>query len=590
MKKQDIIIAAVLIALMLMWGPIYRKFVHPHVAPEAPLTSAVSTNRTAATAPAMNVPEAPVKADVPVEETEPATIYPETPEQTVALTNARLRLTFSSHGAGIKTVVLNDYAQTIEENSPPVHFSFTDRTALSYAPLEGFDAAAPFDMVEAQSDTVRFRRTRADGVTLERTITLEGDYLIRVTDRFSNETGQPVLLTEAGLTTGIMTNLPGESSFRGQSLLDAHVLATLNGKVKRRGRKLPNQFKKYRERGQARMPMELNWQPEDPPEPVDWLAVHNKYFTQIVTPDLEADYYTLYSRRKLSDVERTGGIKPPKQPELTRIAGTLYFPERLLEPGESFDRSMNYYMGPKKYRILKQFPARQADIMSFGLIPPVGKMLLPALNAIHIVIPNYGVAIMLLTLIVKLVFWPITRKGTQSMRRMQTLQPLMNEIKEKYKKDPQRQQQELMKLYKVHKINPVGGCLPMIIQIPVFIALFNVLRSAIELRYASFLWIADLSEPERLIELGFTVPILGWDALNLLPLVMAATMVWQQRLMPSTGDAQQQKMMGIMMPAMMLFFLYNMSSGLILYWTTNQCLSIIEQLLNRHRKKAEGSS
>ncbi|MBL7017170.1 MAG: membrane protein insertase YidC, partial [Kiritimatiellales bacterium] len=158
--------------------------------------------------------------------------------------------------------------------------------------------------------------------------------------------------------------------------------------------------------------------------------------------------------------------------------------------------------------------------------------------------------------------------------------------KEKYKDNPQRMQQETMALYKENKVNPMGGCLPMFVQIPVFIALFAVLRSAIELRFSKFLWINDLSEPENLF--AGMVPVVG--SLNILPILMAATMMWQQKL--TTGSAaatpeqqQQQKMMAVMMPVMMLFFFYSMPSGLVLYWTTSQVL-MIAQLLIKKKKEA----
>ena len=146
-----------------------------------------------------------------------------------------------------------------------------------------------------------------------------------------------------------------------------------------------------------------------------------------------------------------------------------------------------------------------------------------------------------------------------------------------------------MALYKQNKVNPVSGCLPMLIQIPVFIALFVVLRSAIELRFADFLWIKDLSEPERLVQFGFTVPILGWDALNILPIFMAATQAWQQSMTPAT-DAAQQKMMLFFMPIMMLVMFYTMPSALVLYWSASQCLMIIQQLFQKKRSAAKADA
>ena len=215
------------------------------------------------------------------------------------------------------------------------------------------------------------------------------------------------------------------------------------------------------------------------------------------------------------------------------------------------------------------------DFGKFGWFKWLCKILLTTLNMLHGVIPNYGVAIILLTLIVKVVFWPVTHKSTEHMRTMQRLQPQVTELRQKYK-DPQKQHQAIMALYKENKTNPMAGCLPLVIQIPVFIALFTVLRSAVELRFAPFLWIRDLSEPEGL--LAGKVPIVG--ALNILPILMIATMLVQQKLTPSGGDPQQQKMMMIM-PVVFLFIMYNMPSALVLYWSISQCLSIVQLLWQR---------
>ncbi len=266
----------------------------------------------------------------------------------------------------------------------------------------------------------------------------------------------------------------------------------------------------------------------------------------------------------------------PRKAEITGVSGTIVFPSVIIRPGDALQHRMRYYAGPKKFSILRQIGMKQEEVMEFGMWSPVCKFLLTVLNFTHSLIPNYGVAIIILTILIRILFWPLTHKSTESMKKMQALQPLMTEIRQKYKDNPKKMQAETMELYRKNKVNPMGGCLPMLIQIPVFIALFVVLRSAIEMRFAEFLWIKDLSEPERLLAGLLPIP------LNILPIIMAVTMAWQQKLMP-TADSSQQRIMLVFMPIMMLFMFYMMPSALVLYWTTNQCIMIAQQLINKKR-------
>ncbi len=209
----------------------------------------------------------------------------------------------------------------------------------------------------------------------------------------------------------------------------------------------------------------------------------------------------------------------------------------------------------------------------------LARLVYEALNAIHAVIPNYGIAIILVALITKLLFFPLTRKGTASMKRMSALKPEIERIQEKYKGDQQKVSLETMALYKKHGVNPAAGCLPLLIQMPVFFALYGVLRNAIELRQAPFLfWINDLSAPDTLVHFG-QFPMLP-DALHVLPLVMAASTILMQKTTAMMTDPRQKSLM-YLMPVMMLFFFYSMPAGLNLYWTVQNLFTWAEQAITR---------
>jgi membrane protein insertase Oxa1/YidC/SpoIIIJ len=235
-------------------------------------------------------------------------------------------------------------------------------------------------------------------------------------------------------------------------------------------------------------------------QPVDWVAAKNKFFVQILTPEGEAPDCTLLAER---DTTSSGRLV------IERVAAQVGRPGGVIAPGDTVTRRLTYYAGPKKFSVLSALGVHKKDVMELGwyggffgwfgaLMRWICPLLLWVLNAIYGVIRNYGVAIILLTVLIKIVFWPITNKSTESMRKMQQIQPEIAELRKKHKDNPKKVQQETMLLYRKHKVNPMAGCLPMLLQIPVFIALFTVLRSAVELRFAGFLWISDLSEPEGL--------------------------------------------------------------------------------------------
>jgi YidC/Oxa1 family membrane protein insertase len=304
-----------------------------------------------------------------------------------------------------------------------------------------------------------------------------------------------------------------------------------------------------------------------------WGAVKNQFFTMILTPGTNAVAV------EYKQVEFTPPVDWKAKVPPHGVNAVLKFPPTSLTADTTERYEFTWYAGPKEYDRLVALQGGQEEVMQLGLFGVIGVVLLKSMKFFYKLIPNYGVAIIIITILIKILFWPIQAKSIKSMKAMQKFQPLMAKLREKYKDDAQKLNAEMMKLYKEHKINPFAGCLPMVVQIPVFYGLFTMLRSAIELRGASFLWIKDLSQPDTIWShtLAFALPLVG-DTLKLnpLPIAMGASMIWQMKLTPQGGDPKQQQMM-MFMPLMMLYFFYTSSSGLVLYWTVQQLLSIGQQ-------------
>ena len=580
MKKQDILILAALIGLFVAWPWIDRAVVKkffPSRSAAAQVAlgthTAGFTNAAVALAKATTITAPPVAGPTIVEPAQPAR-----PEQTLTLTNAVLEVVLSSKGAALNSVVLRGYRENVTKKSGSVKLDFAGRRALAPVQLAGVPTDADFELrPTSDGHGAELEYRTANGLVFQRTITLPSgqSYLLAVADTLKNANKETLALPAYGLQLGPMRDLPGETKQSGYVYLGVDALPGSGDKVQYLGKELPGLFDGKRNPQSLALPAtcESAWPKINT---VDWVAVKNKYFTQILMPNDATESPRLYAERAMLPDETATNLHAEKMTALSEVSVAVMFPEARVESDKPLMRNMQFYVGPKLYAALAPLKRSVVDVMEFGFWGPVGKVLLWIMNAIAAVWPhNYGLAIILMTILVRIIFWPLTRKGTQSMKRMQAVQPLMTEIRTKFKDNPQKQQQEMMKLYKEHKINPLGGCLPMLVQIPVFIALFVVLRSAIELRFAHFLWIKDLSEAENLIQFGFAIPLVGWSALNILPILMALTMAWQQKLTPSTGDPQQQKIMMIM-PVMMLFFFYNFASGLSLYWTTNQILMIVQ--------------
>ena len=314
-----------------------------------------------------------------------------------------------------------------------------------------------------------------------------------------------------------------------------------------------------------------------------WVGMNNKYFAALMIPD--GALSAKYELETLSD----NGTTPPAIITAPSEAASLIIPGFSLDSNESRSDQFRVYVGPKEYKVLKTIEApgaqgedlQLADIVDFGFFWYIAWVMLWLLNFFYGIIKNYGIAIILLTLLVKVVSYPLTRKGYKSMQAMQKLQPLLTEIREKHRDDPQKLNKATMQLYKEHGVNPFGGCIPWIPQIPVFIALFALLGNAVELRGAPFfLWIDDLAAPDVLFTLPFTIPFIG-DAFRLLPILNGLTTWLQQKTtggMTPVTDNMQAKIMQFM-PILFVFILYNFPSGLALYWLCNNIFTIGQQYL-----------
>jgi YidC/Oxa1 family membrane protein insertase len=294
---------------------------------------------------------------------------------------------------------------------------------------------------------------------------------------------------------------------------------------------------------------------------IGWIAYENDYFMSAVIPDEER-------RASFQGRHLPSGL----------LEAIYVSPLKVLPAQQGLSIPFTIYLGPRDLSYLKPLEKKLEVAINFGWTDIIAKPLLYALLFFNKYVKNYGVAIILLTILIKILFWPLTHKSYKSMKEMQKLQPLMAKIREKYKNNKEQMNKELMGLYKTYKVNPMGGCLPMLIQMPVFFALFRILGSSTELRHAPFfLWINDLSAPDRLFNFPFTIPFMSPPyGIPILTLLMGASMFIQQKMTPTPGDPSQAKIM-MFLPIIFTFLFINFPSGLVLYWLTNNLLSIGQQ-------------
>ncbi len=463
----------------------------------------------------------------------------------------------NEQGGGFKRFVLKKYRKELAPDSGLVQLIHTSSPAelpMLFTLDNGRAANLPILRADRQRLTLTgpegsarlvMTGTLPNGIQIVRTMVFHADtYLVDVSYQVKNTSSSALQVSPAV----VLTNKPFSVNTKATShYLFSGPSAYVNGKLEE------IKGKTMRKDG----PQTLRGK-------VTWAAYEGTYFLCAVMPLSEASHLVTMSGDE-------------SQARVVVSDGSI-----TLAPQDARDFKYKMYFGPKKLSILDAADHDLAKAVNFGWFDVIAKPMLWLLNFFYKYIGNYGVAIILVTILIKVVFWPITQKGMKSMKNMQKLQPKVAKLKEKFKDDPTRMNKEMMALYKTYKVNPVGGCLPMVIQIPFFFALYRVLMSAIELRHAPFFWwINDLSAPDRLM-IGFNIPWL--HGIPVLTLLMGVSMYLQQKMTPTTADPTQAKLMQFL-PVIFTFMFINFASGLVLYWFVNNLLAILQQhLINRQSR------
>ena len=554
MDRTAWIVVVLCVIGLVLWELYLVKQTPPRPAPVNVTPGQISPAATIAS------PTPPAAAEVAPKTAEPV---PSFPEKIETLRNSDVELRLTNRGGGIKEAVL---LKQVSENGQRVVLNSAESAPIGSLIEQPSAPALPEFSASTESDSVvRFEHTTAEQVAIRKKFFFQqspenkDNFVAEMDVDFENRGTEPY--RSAGYFVALGSAAPIHSKDYPSY---TRVVWCIAGKAKGIDVGWFGGGSGFLGLGQrAERPFY-----QENIAGAEWVAVSDQFFTTLLAP-LTAKADAVWGRR--FDIQR-----PPDQ-KLLGIEGALGMPGFELQPGQTYSARFEIYVGPKLYHRLAQLPHNEAEIMDFGMFKLVCQFLLNFMNLLHSWLHDYGLAILALTTIIKLTLWPIQNRANRSMRQMAALSPKMQELKEKYKDDPTRMNQEVMKLYKQYGINPVGGCLPMLIQIPIFFGLFKMLGQAVELRNAKFLWVKDLSQPDTVAHL----PLLGWP-INIIPLCMAATQIWLMAMTPKTGDATQRRVM-MFTPLIFLFICYNFAAALALYYTAQNLFSILQFYQNRNQ-------
>lgn len=439
-------------------------------------------------------------------------------EEEIILETEKYKAVFSNKGAAIKHWYIKEQNDTL-----------VDLVLPEASPVLANFPGSVYEIVEKTDTKLVLSHTSIQNWKITKTFDLSKDYLHAINIQLE-KLSQDAKLPEIEFNWG--PGLGTDTKELKENVSVTRVMGLTSTK--------PNKLEKIKEEN-------------NPAQLYRWVSIDNRYFLAALIPDNSLNY------------DNVGMVKQNK-----RTAPILMLSAKVKQEENIQNFSLKFYVGPKSYSYLKTFDMGFEKVVDFGFFGFLGKIALSVLFMLYGLTNNYGWAIIIMTIIIQILVLPLTLKSFKAMAGMKKVQPLMKDIQTKYKNDPKRLQVEMMNLYRTHKVNPFGGCLPMLLQLPIFWALFQTLRNAYELRYSPWiLWVKDLSACDCLFHMG-SIPF------NMLPLIMGFIMFLQQRLTTATSDPTQRKMMYIM-PIIFTLMFWGFPSGLVLYWLTNSVVSIFVQ-------------
>lgn len=523
MEKRALL--AVVLSIAVFY--VYSTYIMP---PPPKRPAGTVQQRSSSAAPAgQPAPAVTAAAPLPLPAPSPATL----PVKEITVETELYRAVFSTRGGALRRLVLKNYRESsggkeitlVGEDAPENFTLVSDARGIALDPAAVYSTAADgLSVAKGEKKELLFTWISPQGLMVRKSYTFQGDsYAILLSQRLQNGSAARQEGTLTLLLNNPATPRTGDARFEQMGAVTYGDTKLLVDPVKSL-EKGPKQYDKG----------------------ILWTGFDDKYFLSAI---LAVN----------NDIAQVGIARTPGGREIT----TVSFTPLVLAPGQEVSREAKLYFGPKDLDILKAQGNELERAIDLGWFSAIAQPMLHILKFLYRYVHNYGIAIIIVTIVLKFLFYPLTYKSYKSMKEMQKLQPKMAALKEKFKNDRDGMNRAVMELYKSHKVNPMGGCLPMIVQIPVFFALYKALMFSIELRHAPFFfWIQDLSAK---------------DPYYVTPLIMGATMFIQQKMTPTTGmDPVQAKMM-LMLPVVFTFMFLNFPSGLVLYWLVNNILTIGQQ-------------